>query len=100
MCSFCEPTNGKLASPQEKTQIVFWFAEHKSIITAKRMFRTVYKRNPPDAKSIKKWEKTFLETRSVQNRSGGNWSSLSDAHVEDVRQAFVRSPRKSIRKQA
>ncbi|GBN30803.1 hypothetical protein AVEN_158844-1 [Araneus ventricosus] len=64
------------------------------------MFRTVYKRNTPDAKRIKKRQKTFLETRSVQKRSGGNRRSLSDARVEDVRQAFVRSPRKSIRKVA
>ena len=89
-----------MASLQEKAQIVLWYAEHKSLITVQRMFQTVYKRNPPDAKSIKKWQKMFLETGSVQKRSGGNRRSLSDARVEDVRQAFVWSLRKSIRKAA
>ncbi|GBN44129.1 hypothetical protein AVEN_1787-1 [Araneus ventricosus] len=64
------------------------------------MFRTVFKRNPPASKSIKKWQKTFLETGSLQERSGGNRRLLSDARVEGVRQVFVRTPRKSIRKAA
>ncbi|GBL91401.1 hypothetical protein AVEN_136912-1 [Araneus ventricosus] len=64
------------------------------------MFRTVYKRNIPDAKSIKKWQKTFLGTGSVQKRSGSNRCSLYDARVEDVRQAFVQSPHMSIRRVA
>ncbi|GBN42185.1 hypothetical protein AVEN_201479-1 [Araneus ventricosus] len=84
--------------PQEKAQIVLWYAEHKSVITVQSMFRTVYKRNTPDAKSIKQWQKTFIETVSIQRRSGGNRRSLSD--VEDIRQAFVRSPRKSIARAA
>ena len=74
----------KMASPQEKAQIVLWYAEHKSVVKVQRMFRRVYKRNSPQTKSIKKWHKTFLETGSVQKRSGGDRRSHSDARVEEV----------------
>ncbi|GBL96692.1 hypothetical protein AVEN_111836-1 [Araneus ventricosus] len=57
-----------------------------------RIFLIVYKRNPPDGKSIKKWQKTFLETGTIQKRSRGNQCSLSNVCVEDVQQDFVRSP--------
>jgi hypothetical protein len=75
-----------------------WFSEFKSIVRVQREFRRVYQKAAPDAKRIKAWQNKFLETGSVLKGHGGGRQRVSDEKVENVRQAFVRSPRKSIRR--
>ncbi|PSN57111.1 hypothetical protein C0J52_01299 [Blattella germanica] len=60
-----------------------------------REFRRVYGKAAPDAKRIKAWHSQFLDTGSVINRHGGG-RRVSDEQVDNVRQAFQRSPSKSI----
>lgn len=85
-----------MLSIQEKAQAVLWYAEFKSIIKVQREFRRVYNKAAPDSKRIKAWHTQFLNTGSVEKRHGGG-RRVSDEHVENVREAFQRSPRKSIR---
>jgi hypothetical protein len=87
--------HAKMASAQEKARVVVWFSEFKSIVRVQREFRRVYQKAAPDAKRIKAWHK-FLETGSVLKGHGGGRQRVSDEKVENVRKAFIRSPRKSI----
>lgn len=85
-----------MASVQEKAQVVVWYSDFKSIVMVQREFRRVYGKAAPDAKRIKAWHSQFLDTGSVIKRHGGG-RRVSDEQVENVRQAFQRSPSKSIR---
>lgn len=48
-------------------------------------FRRVYKRQPPEAKIIKKWTKAFLETGSVMKRAGLIRSPSLDYRLDILR---------------
>ena len=87
-----------MASAEEKARVVVWFSEFKSIVRMQREFRRVYQKAAPDAKRIKAWHNKFLETGSVLKGHGGGRQRVSDEKVENVRKAFIRSPRKSIRR--
>ena len=55
----------KMATPQEKTQYVFWFIETKSDVQTQRKYRSKYGRDPLSRPSIYRWHKKFIETGSV-----------------------------------
>ena len=84
----------KMTTPQEKMQCVSWFIETKSDVQTQRNYRSKYGKDPPSHPSIRLWHKKFIETvfntRSWQPRT-------SEENIEHVRQAFQRSPMKSIR---
>ena len=87
-----------MVSLQEKAQCVLWYHETKSPVAVQRKFRNEYRRDPPDVKRIKDWYKKFTETGSVEDRKRSGRPSVSDASVDAVRDAFQRSPRKSVRR--
>ena len=60
-----------MATPQEKTQCIFWFIETKPDVQTQRKYITKYGRDPP-SHSIYQWHKKFVETGSVLDtvRSG------------------------------
>ena len=62
----------KMATPQEKTQRIFWFIETKSDVQTQQKYRSKYGRDPPSHLSIYQWHKKFVETGSVLDtvRSG------------------------------
>ena len=62
----------KVATPQEKTQTVFWFIDTKSDVQTQQKYRTKYGRDPPSRPSFYQWHKKFVETGSVLDtvRSG------------------------------
>ncbi|MCQ7131119.1 DUF4817 domain-containing protein [Salmonella enterica] len=86
-----------MATPQEKAQCVSWLIETKSDTQVQRNFRTKYGREPPSRPTIRAWHKKFMETGSVLQQKGSGRPSTSAGDVERVRDAFVRSPGKSIR---
>ena len=79
---------------QEKAQCVLCFHETKSHITVQRKLVSCYGYRAPDVKSIKRWYERFNETGSFHDLSRSVRSSLSEATVNHVRQAFQRSPSK------
>ncbi|PSN46324.1 hypothetical protein C0J52_15198 [Blattella germanica] len=75
-----------------------WLAEFKFPIAVQRRFRQEYGANVPDRHTIMKWYNQLLETGSLLMKKGSGKKPAPAARVEDVRQAFQRSPRKSIRR--
>ena len=86
-----------MATPQQRAQTVFWYAETKSIIAVQRNYRREYGGNAPDGKTIKAWCEKFLATGSVKKESGGARTRVSEEKIEEIRAGFQRSPQKSIR---
>ncbi|PNF17736.1 hypothetical protein B7P43_G07071 [Cryptotermes secundus] len=85
-----------MASAQEKARVVL-FSEFKSTVRLQREFHHIYQKAAPDAKRIKAWHNKFLGTGSVLKEYGDR-QCVSDEKLESARTAFVRSPRKSIRR--
>ena len=86
----------KMTTPQEKAQCVSWFIDTKSDVQTQRNYRSKYGRDPPSRRSIRLWHKKFMETGTVfdTRRSG---RPRNHQNIKRVRQAFQRSPMKSIR---
>ena len=57
-----------MATPQEKTQCVFWFIQTKSHVQTQRKYRTKFGRDSSSRPSIHRWHKKFIETGSVLNK--------------------------------
>ena len=86
-----------MVTPQEKAQCVSWFIETKSDVQTQRRYGTKYGKNPPSRSSIRRWHKKFMETGSVLDAVRTGRPRISVENIESVRQAFSRSPMKSIR---
>jgi transposase len=82
---------------QEKAQCVEWFIESKSDTQVQRNFKTNYNKNPPSRTTIRAWYKKFTETGNVEHKKGAGRPRTSEEKVESIREAFLRSPRKSTR---
>ena len=87
----------KMTTSQEKAQCVSWFIETKSDVQTQRNYRSKYERDPPSCPSIRLWHKKFIETGTVFNTRRSGRTRISEENMERVRQAFQRSPMKSIR---
>ena len=87
----------KMTTPQEKAQCVFWFIETKSDVQTQRNYRSKYGRDPPSRPSIRLLHKKFMETGTVFDTRRSGRPRTSEENIERVRQAFQRSPMKSIR---
>ena len=86
-----------MTTPQEKAQCVYWFIETKSDVQTQRNYRSKYGRDSPSRPSIRLWNKKFMETGIVfDTRSNGRPRTFKE-NIEPLRQAFQRSPMKSIR---
>ena len=86
-----------MVTPQEKAQCASWFIEIKSDVLTQRRYKTKYGKNPPSRSSIRRWHKKFMETGSVLDAVRTGRLRISAENIESVRQAFSRSPMKSIR---
>ena len=86
----------KMTIPQEKAQCIFWFIETKSDVQTQRNYKSKYGKDPPSRPLIRLWNKKFMETGTVFDTRSGR-PRTSEENIERVRQAFQRSPMKSIR---
>lgn len=83
----------------ERARCVFLFEETKSATVVQRRFRTQYGKDPPSRPTIYSWHQTFVRTGcSVSHSKATGRPRTADAMVEQVRESFVRSPRKSTRR--
>ena len=87
----------KMATPQEKAQCVSWFVETKSDMQTQRNYRIKYGRHPSSRPSIRAWHRKFMETGTVLDKGRSGRPKISDENIDRVREAFARSPTKSIR---
>ena len=86
-----------MTTPQKKAQCVSWFIETKSDVQTQRNYRSNYGRDPPSRLSIRLWHKKFMETGTLFDTRRSGQPRTSEENIERVRQAFQRSPMKSIR---
>ena len=86
-----------MVTPQEKAQCVSWFIETKSDVQTQRSYWAKNGKDPPSRSSICRWHKNFMETGSVLDAVRSGRPRTSAENIERVRQAFSRSPVKSIR---
>ena len=86
-----------MVTPQEKAQCISWFIETKSDVQTQQRYRTKNGKDPPSCSSIRRWHKNFTETELVLDAVRSGQPRTSAENIECVRQAFSRSPIKSIR---
>ena len=83
------------ANGSEKAFCVLTFRECRSVTIVQRQFRTKFGKQPPSDNSIRRLYAQLQETGCVCKSKSTGRPSVIEEQVEQVRQAFVRSPRKS-----
>ncbi|CAL1264472.1 unnamed protein product [Larinioides sclopetarius] len=83
---------GGMAIATEKAHCVGWYFESKSITTVQRKFRNMFKKKKPSRNNILAWHEKFLEARSVLDKERSGRRRRSYETVQDIREAFARSP--------
>jgi hypothetical protein len=64
----------------------------------RRKYRHVFNKEPPHESSIRRWDRQPKETESLQDKQPSGKPSISGESVENIRNSFIRSPKKSVRK--
>jgi len=83
------------ANGSEEAFFVLKFHESRSVTIVQRHFRTKFGKQPQSDNSIRRWYTQFQETGCVCKRKSTGMPSVTEEQAEQVRQAFVWSPRKS-----
>ena len=83
--------------------VATYFSNNRSIIATQRAFRKKFKIAPagpvPDRKSVVQWVDTFMDTGSVcKKKPGPSKTTRTPENVEKVRNAILKSPKRSARK--
>jgi len=94
-CGTAGPVS-KTASQQEKVFCVLRFEVSRSVITVQREFRALFRKDAPRRNSITRWYRQFMETGCLCKGKSTGRPRVSDDNTEGVREAFLRSPRKSV----
>jgi len=74
---------------------VLTFHECRSVTIVQRQFHTKFGKQPPSDNTIRRWCAQYQETGCVCKRKNTGRPSVTEEQAEQVRQEFVRSPRKS-----
>lgn len=82
----------------EKAFCVLEFAKTESWTVVQRAFRRKFGKEPPKRKSIVRWHGKFITDGCLCPAKRTGRPSTSEDVIEQVRTAFQRSPRKSIRR--
>lgn len=85
-------------TPEQKSFCVLQLAKSESVITVQRAFRIKFHCNPPSDNNIRRWYRQFEETGCLCKGKSPGRPKVSEERVEQVREAFVRSPKKSVRR--
>jgi hypothetical protein len=83
----------------ERVKCVLWYESSRSCISVQRKFRTEFHKDPPSAKTIRKWHTSLMERGSVLSRKRHQpKSALTQENVQIVQQHFQTFPLTSIRR--
>jgi len=94
-CGAAGPVS-KMASQQEKAFCLLRFEAFRSVITVQREFCARFRKDAPCRNNKTRWNRQFVETGcSCKGKSPGR-PRVFDDNIERVREAFLRSPRKSV----
>ena len=83
------------ANGSEKAFCVLTFHECRSVTIVQQQFRIKFGKQPPSDNSIQWWYARFQETGCVCKRKSTGRPCVTEEQVEQITQAFVRSPRNS-----
>ena len=86
----------KMASQQENAFCVLRFEVSRSAITVRREFRARFRKDAPWRNNITSWYRQFVETGCLCKGKSPGRPRVSDDNIERVRDALLRSPRKSV----
>ena len=87
-----------MASQQEKAFCVLRFEVFRTVITVHRKFRARFRKDAPCRNNITRWYRQFVETGFLCRGKSPGRPHVSDDNFERVREAFLRSPGKSVAK--
>jgi hypothetical protein len=84
-------------TPEQRSWCVLEFAKTNSVVTVQRAFKRRFNVDPPTNKCILKWYGNFIEKGCIcdQRKGHSGRPSVSEQVVDRVREAFLRSPKKS-----
>jgi hypothetical protein len=88
----------KMATVEDKANLVKFVHEARSIVAAQRKFRREFNRAPPHRNSIRKWVKQFSEVGDVKKKKSPGRPKIPDQRVDAVRTAMLVSPHTSVRR--
>ena len=91
-------TSCKMASNGEEKAFCVSHFHVRSVLTAKREFRTRFKKEPPAKNCIRSWYNKFQRTGCLCKGKSPGRPSTSEAILERIRESFQRSPQKSTAK--
>jgi len=94
-CGAAGPVS-KMASQQEKAFCVLRFEVSRSVITVQREYRAWLRKDAPCRNNITRWYLQFVEIGCLCKSKSPGRPRVSDDNIERVREAFLRSPRKSV----
>jgi len=83
-------------SQQEKAFCVLCFEVSRSVITVQREFCARFRKDTPHRNNITRWYQQFVEIGSLCKDKSPGRPRVSDDNIERVREAFQRSPHKSM----
>jgi len=83
-------------SQQEKAFCVLCFEVSRSVITVQREFRARFRKDATCRNNITRWHRQFVETGCLCKDKSPGRPRVSDDNIERVREASLRSPRKSV----
>lgn len=85
----------KMATGAEKAYVVLEFHSYQSVTAVQRQFRTKFNKDPPTAKSIRRWYAQFTASGCLCKGKSTGRPKVCEETVERVRESFARSPQKS-----
>ncbi|PSN48396.1 hypothetical protein C0J52_18522 [Blattella germanica] len=88
----------KMVTPLQKAFCVLKFESCKSVITVHRAFCGQFNWDPPNANNIRRWHNQLATTGCLCKGKNVGRPRVSEEKVQRVWDAFVRSPKKSVRK--
>ena len=87
-----------MATSEQKAFCVLQFARTESVVTVQRAFRSKFHCNPPSDNNIRRWYHQFEDTGCLCKGKSTGRPRVTEERVERVRESFMRSPKKSVRK--
>jgi hypothetical protein len=85
-----------MATVQRKVQCVLWLAKFEFLTQVRREYRRVFNEEPPHENSIRRWDRQLKDAGSLLDKQRPGRPSVSDESVENIRNSFIRSPKKSV----
>jgi hypothetical protein len=87
-----------MATVKWNVQCVLWLAKVESVTQVRSEYCRVFNEEPPCESNIRRWDRQLKETGSLLDKQHSRRPSVSDESVEYIRNSFIRSQKKSVRK--